>query len=79
MSDITINEFAVKDLYTYVDEILIQDSYLDMASLHIDSLFINIPLDKTPNIYLKKLLQNPETLVNVWNDFHNLLNLATKE
>lgn len=79
MSDITINEFAVKDLYTYVDEILIQDSYLDMASLHIDSLFINIPLDKTPNIYLKKLLQNPETLVNVWNDFQNLLNLATKE
>ena len=47
LSDITQNEFTVKDSFTFVDEILIQDSDLCMASSDVDVLSTNIPLDKT--------------------------------
>ena len=52
-----------------------------MASLDVDVLFTNIPLDKTINICVKKLFQTPKTLVKgiSKNDFRDLLNLATKE
>ena len=41
----------------------------------------NIPLDETIDIYIKKLFKTPDTLVKgiSENDFHDLLNLATKE
>ena len=35
-----------------------------MASFDVDALFTNIPLDETIDICVKKLFQNPETLVN---------------
>ena len=47
LSDITQNEFTVKDSFTFVDEVLIQDSDLCMASSDVDVLSTNIPLDKT--------------------------------
>ena len=52
-----------------------------MASLDVDSLFCKIPSDETIDIYINKLFQNTETLVNGMskNDFHDLLNLGTKE
>ena len=52
-SDITQNEFTVKDPFTFVDEILTQDSDLCMASLDVDALFTNIPLDETIDICIK--------------------------
>ena len=45
LSDITQNEFTVKDSFTFVDEILTQDSDLCVVSLDVDALFTNIPLD----------------------------------
>ena len=43
LSDITQNEFTVKDSFTLVDEIfLTQNSDLHMASLDVDALFTNI-------------------------------------
>ena len=52
-----------------------------MLCLEVDSLFTNIPLDKTIDICTSKLFQNPETLHNGIsnNDFLDLLDLATKE
>ena len=52
-----------------------------MASLDVDALFIKIPLDETIDICVKKLNKTPDTLVKdiSKNDFHDLLNLATKE
>ena len=49
-----------------------------MVSLDTDALFTNMPLDETIDICIKKLSQ---TLVQgiSKNDFHDLLNLATKE
>ena len=56
LSDIIQNEFSVKDSFTFVDEILPQVSDLHMASLDVDGLFTNIPLDVTIDICVKKLL-----------------------
>ena len=52
-----------------------------MASLDVDALFTNIPLDETIDICVKKLYKTPDALVKdiSKNDFHDLLNLATKE
>ena len=52
-----------------------------MASLYVDALFTNIPLDETIDICIKKLFQNLEALVKgiSKNDFRDLLNMATKE
>ena len=81
LSDIKQNEFIVRDSFTFVDEILTQNSYLYMASLDVDALFTNIPLDKTIDICVKKLFKTPDALVKAIskNDFRDLLNLATKE
>ena len=81
LSDITQNEFTVKDSFTFVDEILTQNSDLYMASLDVDALFTNIPLDETIDICVKKLFKTLDTLVKgiSKNGFRDLLNLATKE
>ena len=63
LSDITQNEFTVKDSFTFVDEILTQSSDLYMASLDVDALFTNIPLDETIDIWEKKHLKTLDTLV----------------
>ena len=62
LSDITENEFTVKDSFTFVDEILTQSSDLYMTSLDVDALFTNIPLDETVDIWVKKLLKTQDTL-----------------
>ena len=45
----------VKDSYSFVYKLLMQDINLDMASLDFDSLFSKIPLDETIDICVKKL------------------------
>ena len=42
------------------DEILTQNSDLSMASLDIDAIFLNILLDETIYMYIKKLIQTTE-------------------
>ena len=81
LSDITQNEFTVKDSFTFVDEILTQNSDLYIASLDVDVLFANMPLDETIDICEKKLFKTPDTLAKriSKNDFRYLLNLVTKE
>ena len=81
LSDITQIEFTVKDSFTFADEILTQNSDLYMASLDVDALFTNIPLDETIDICVKRLFETLDTLVKgiSKNDFRDLRNLATKE
>ena len=51
-----------------------------MASLDVDSLFTNIPLDETINIIIEKLFSENETVHNLNKDkFKCLFTLATKE
>ena len=51
-----------------------------MNSLDVDSLFTNVPLDKTIAICLGNFYNDNENAPNILkHDFHNLLNIATKE
>ena len=51
-----------------------------MASLDVDALFTNIPLDENIDICVKKFFKTPDTLLKgiSKNDLFNLLNLPTK-
>ena len=72
LSDITQNEFTVKDSLTFANEILTQDSDLCMGRLNADALFTKIPLDEIIDICVKTLFQNQETSGKgiSKNDFH---------
>ena len=59
LSDITQNEFTVKYSFTFVDEILSQNS--DLHSVDADALCTNIALDETIDICIKKLFKTPDT------------------
>ena len=45
----THNEFTVKDSFSFAKDIITYDSSLYMASLDVESLFTNIPLNETIN------------------------------
>ena len=51
-----------------------------MASLDVDSLFLNIPLDGTINICTESIFNESDTVVRLnKSEFKELLSLATKE
>ena len=51
-----------------------------MASLDVDSLFNNIPLDETIDICIDSLCKDDENTRKIPKDvFHNLLTVAAKE
>ena len=81
LSELTINDYSVKDSFSFVDEILSQNPKLHMASLDIDSLFTNIPLNETIKICVENLFSNHTDKINgiPKGDFQKLLELATKE
>ena len=47
LTPLTKNEYNVSDLFDYVEEICKPDPNLHVASQDVESLFTNIPLDKT--------------------------------
>ena len=76
----TANEFTVIDSFHFAEEISQQDSNLHMASLDVDSLFTNIPLEETIDICVDNLYSDNENPPNIpKHNFRNLLNIATKE
>ena len=80
LSLITFNEFTVKDLFAFAEEIVHQDSKLFMGSLDADSLFTNIPLEETINICTNLLYNNEDVIEGInKSEFKNLLSLATQE
>ena len=56
LKDLTSRKYSVKDSFDFAKEILQQNSDCFMASLDITSLFTNIPLDETINIYSNESL-----------------------
>ena len=80
LAPLTVNEFTVKDSFSFAEEITKKDSQLYMASLDVDSLFTNIPLQKTIDICVEKLFENCELVHNLNKcDLRNLLTLATNQ
>ena len=76
----TTNEYTAIDSFHFAEEICQQDSKLHVASLDVDSLFTNIPLDETINICFDNLYNDNEKTSNIpQHDFRSLLNIATKE
>ena len=80
LSSLTINEFTVKDSFSFAKEIVEQDSNFYMGSLDMDSLFTNILLEETINICTESIYdQNDSTEGLNKSEFKELLSLATKE
>ena len=75
----TTNNYTVKDTFHFVSMIDNKNHNLFMASLDVDSLFTNIPLDETIDIVTQKVYGNGE-LVNglLKSDFKRLLKLSTQ-
>ena len=80
LTPLTVNEYTVKDSFTFAKEVINFDHNLFMANLDVESLFTNIPIDETiknavddlfsSNMYRGKLSKS---------EFCYLLKLATSE
>ena len=74
------NEFTVTDSFHFAEKICQQDSNLHMASLDLDSLFTNIPLEEAIDICVDNLDNDNENPPNIpKHDVRNLLNRAARE
>ena len=58
---LTQNEYTGTDPFHFAEEICKQDPTLHMANLHVESLFNNIPLDETIDIFADSLYKDDET------------------
>ena len=75
----TTNEFTVKDTFHFVSMIDGKDHRLIMASLDVESLFTNIPLDETIDIVTKKVFEKKRKVNGISkSDFKRLLEISTK-
>ena len=80
LTPLTQNEYTVTDCFHFAEEICKQDPNFYMASLDVDSLFTNIPLDETIDICIDSLYKDDENTTKIpKNVFRNLLKVATKE
>ena len=80
LSPLTVDDYTVKDSFTFAKEVINFDHNLFMASLDVESLFTKIPVDETiknqvndlfsSNIYRRKLPKS---------ELYYLLKLATSE
>ena len=79
LTPLTQNEYTVTDSFHFAEEICKQDPSLYMASLDVDSLFTNIPLDEAIDICIYNLYRDDEHNPKISNDiFCNLFTAATK-
>ena len=74
---ITKNNFTVKNSFEFSKEICEQNPEYFMASLDVESLFTNIPLEETIKICCDSLYKNQELLCNISkSQFEKLLRAA---
>ena len=80
LSPLTTNDFIVKNSFGFAEEVFNYDRNLCMASLDVESLFTNIPLEETVKNCVNDLISN-----NFYSgklsrkDLYDLLKLATTE
>ena len=80
LTQLTKNGYTATDSFHLAEEICKQDPNLYMASLHVDSLFTNIPLDKTIDICIDSLCKDDENNPKISKDiFNNLFIVASEE
>ena len=73
---LTSNEFTLKDSFEFAKIICKQDAGLFMASLDVDSLFTNVPLEETINICVNEL---KVIVIFMEMQITEMLSLTTKE
>ena len=79
LKQFTINEYTVKDSFSFCKEIIDQDPNLFMASFDIQSLFTNIPLDETINICVDLVFHKKKKVKGMLKrHFKQLLTLSVK-
>ena len=79
LKEFTINEYTVKDSFSFAGEIVEQDSNLYMVSFDVESLFTNIPLDETINICTDRVYHRKKKVKGLLKrHFKQLLTYATK-
>ena len=78
LSDISTNQYSLKNSSSFVPEILEQDSNTFMTSFDVKSLFTNVPLIETIDIILDKLFPTADSIVQGFNksNFKKLLELS---
>ena len=77
---ITQNEYNITDSFHFAEEICKQEPNLYTASLDVDSLFTNIPVDETIDICIDSLYKDDENTPKIPKDvFCNLLTVTTEE
>ena len=59
---LTSNQFTLKDSFEFAKIICKQDTGLFMASLDVDSLFINVPFEETINICVNELFKSNSSI-----------------
>ena len=75
----TTNDYTVRDTFHFVSMLDGKNHRLIMASLDVDSLFTNIPLDETIEIVTKKVFAKKNKVNGLSRtDFRRLLALSTK-
>ena len=77
LEPLTTNEFTIKNSFSFAENIRSQNSKYIMASLDVDSLFTNIPLDETIDICIKELFKNNTNVNNLTKD--EMKSLLTSE
>ena len=79
LKDFTLNEYTVRDSFSFCDEIQEEDNNLYMASFDIESFFTNISLDETINICVNSVFGNKKRVKGLLKkDFKQLLTLSDK-
>ena len=77
LEPITTNKFTIKNSFEFAKEVIEQDSGLFMASLDVESLFTNIPLEETFTVSRDCLFANEAKISNFSrNNFEKLLRMA---
>ena len=74
------NECTSKDLFSFSEELLIFDSNLVMGSFETESLFLNIPLNKTIDLCVNISISKTTNTDGITKDyFHELLSICISE
>ena len=76
----TMNEYTLKDSFEFAKDIANQNSNCFMASLDVDSLFTNVPLDETIKICIDELFESDMTVSGLnKTEMFKMLSLTLKE
>ena len=80
LSLLTVNDCTVKDSLSFAKEVIHFDRNLLMANIDVESLFTNIPIDKTIKNSSDNLFSNNTYQAKLSkSELYYLLNLATSE